>query len=80
MMNDEEPFCYTCVSSAYWAECESCEDGYIEIDSDGYYDDEPCQWCEGKGGWWECLGSERHSLEPSSIHCVPLEQRQEATR
>src|SRR5260221_654864 len=71
----EEPFCYTCISSAQWDECESCEDGWVESPD---WDDEamqPCQWCDGKGGWWECLGNARHDLNPGSIHAVPLEQR-----
>jgi hypothetical protein len=40
-------------------ECPECGgDGYVEDydpGSDEPYD-EPCQLCNGKGGWWECLG------------------------
>lgn len=78
--DDVEPFCYTCVSSGYWQECENCGgDGLIEDDEDdGWsirYDFADCATCAGRGGWWVCLGSERHDLEPGSIHAVPLEER-----
>lgn len=80
-MDDDEPFCYTCVSSAYWMECESCDHGWIEADWDGYSDDgdddcmDRCQWCHGEGGWWVCLGTEHHNLDEGSIHRVPLNER-----
>ena len=80
----EEPFCYTCISSAYWLECESCGgEGWVERDDDDFYGDDvaliTCAWCMGRGGWWECLGSERHDLSDASIHRVPLDER-EASR
>ena len=81
-IEDAEPFCYTCVSSAYWVECESCLHGWVEADWDGLSDDDcpmRCLWCNGNGGWWECLGSEHHDLEPGSIHRIPFDKRPEAS-
>lgn len=75
--DDEEPFCYTCISSAFWQECESCGgEGWVESYDDwDDLDSERCCCCNGKGGWWICLGKEGHDLEPGSIHRVPLEER-----
>lgn len=54
--------CPRCGGSATWEECSSCGgDGYY----DGYEDDplwyepgeiEMCEQCDGRGGWWLCLG------------------------
>lgn len=76
-MDEHEPFCYTCISSGHFDECESCNgSGLVESDDwddhDGLTD---CLWCSGRGGWWSCLGRERHDLEPGSIHRVPLAER-----
>lgn len=78
--DDDEPFCYTCISSGHWMECESCDgDGLVEDDEDDgwfiHYDFAVCPSCNGSGGWWECLGGEHHDLEPGSIHAIPLVQR-----
>jgi hypothetical protein len=77
---DEEPFCYTCVSSGHWNECEECGGlGFYDgCDIDGIEYEEECAACRVRGGWWDCLGSERHDLDPGSIHRIPLDQRQEA--
>ena len=77
---DEEPFCYTCISSGHWQECDVCGgDGLVEDDWDGdgsiHYDFTDCQTCNGRGGWWVCLGSEQHDLEPGSVHALPLDKR-----
>jgi hypothetical protein len=76
---DEEPFCYTCVSSADRVLCETCGgDGFIEHEPDNeepWTGLEDCPDCDGKGGWWVCLGTARHNLEPGSIHAIPIEQR-----
>lgn len=77
---EREPFCYTCISSAYWQECEElgCDDGWVESDWDEFNDDYPverCDTCNGKGGWWICLGEAHHDLDRGSIHRIPLDQR-----
>lgn len=80
--DDDEPFCYTCISSAYWQECENCNgEGFIveEVDYFAYGCDEiteGCAICNGKGGWWICLGKVTHDLDPGSIHRIPLEERE----
>jgi hypothetical protein len=73
-VDDDEPFCYTCISSGYWNDCEECGgEGYHEDeDWDGWMDHITCDICHGKGGWWRCLGSAHHDLMPGSIHGIPL--------
>lgn len=67
-LEDSEPSCPRCGSSASWEECSEfgCDDGVIDRyeedplwygfaqDSERY---ETCHMCRGTGGWWRCLSS-----------------------
>lgn len=58
---DTAPTCPHCGSDMEWEPCEEwdCEDGYRDVYEDDPFwyepgETEPCQMCEGKGGWWSC--------------------------
>lgn len=54
------PFCPNCGQEMDWEDCGLCDDGYItnlhEIDPLWHDEDdqERCEQCEGRGGWWLC--------------------------
>lgn len=59
----EHDYCSDCGSSAGWEECTNCEDGMSGHDCGEdccaclYPENNvPCDICDGKGGWWVCLG------------------------
>ena len=58
----DAPLCPTCGYRMEWRECEDCEDGHTPFgqlhEEDPLWYDlddvEPCQVCDGAGGWWRC--------------------------
>ncbi len=57
---DDWPTCDKCGGGLEWDDCTNgCDEGYFDLyDEDPvYYDEhdvEPCQICQGQGGWWLC--------------------------
>jgi hypothetical protein len=63
---DEDCQCARCGSSAGFIDCYNCHDGYTSHDCGEDCccclepeDNVPCDVCEGRGGWWNCLSSYR---------------------
>jgi len=59
----QEAVCKKCGCDVMWIDCWNCEDGFsyhdCGEDSCCCIDPEPnveCDICDGKGGWYECLG------------------------
>ncbi len=59
--DDQAPPCPTCGCTMEWRECEGfgCDDGMVNVYEEDVInndpdDEEPCQICEGAGGWWAC--------------------------
>lgn len=61
-----EPRCPICGGLMAWEECwNGCDDGYHSLYEEDplWYDEddeEVCEICEGKGGYWICLRPEEH--------------------
>jgi hypothetical protein len=62
--SEEDCQCARCGSSAGFIDCYNCHDGYTSHDCGEDCccclepeDNVPCDVCEGRGGWWNCLSS-----------------------
>lgn len=59
----DELLCKKCGSTVYWEKCPNCDDyGYSHHDCGedtccclNPENNVPCDWCDGKGGWYKCL-------------------------
>lgn len=56
--------CPRCGGDVEWQECEEidCDDGQVSLYEEDplWYDEgdtEPCQTCDGQGGWWHCVNT-----------------------
>jgi hypothetical protein len=63
IFDDEHgPYCPVCGAAMDWEDCDRCGgDGYDGHDCGEDVccclepeDNEPCEQCDGKGGWWSC--------------------------
>lgn len=59
--SDQSHVCPKCGNGREWVRCEDCEDGAVnrfEDDPNYYLNEsdawEPCDTCDGEGGWWIC--------------------------
>lgn len=62
----QEPTCEICSQPMEWEDCwNGCDDGYLSLyDEDPLFydedDQEVCDICDGKGGWWVCPVAYHH--------------------
>lgn len=70
--SEAEPFCSICGGLMAWEPCwNGCDEGYIDLYEEDplFYDEddcELCQICEGRGGYWVCMSSDKHG-EPANV-------------
>lgn len=76
--SEQVPRCSHCGGDMEWVECEECDDGETplgllhDLDPLWYDEDdtEPCETCEGEGGWWRCANS------PDWCEAHPIDEAQ----
>lgn len=53
----DNPVCQRCGGDVTWEDCENCNEGYTEEDSDSGLFEHTCEVCEGTGGKYGCAES-----------------------